>query len=34
MIEPKNALDIARPPYAVAAVTIELIPKPADQVKP
>jgi len=35
MIEPKNALDVALPPpHAVAAVTIEFIPKPADQVKP
>jgi hypothetical protein len=31
MIEPKNVLDVALPPHAV---TIEYIPKPADQVKP
>jgi len=34
MIEPKNVLDVALPPHTVAAVTIEFIRKPADQVKP
>jgi hypothetical protein len=34
MIEPNNALDVALPSHAVAGVTIEFIPKPADQVKP
>jgi len=34
MIEPKNALDVELAPHAVAAFTIEFVPKPADQVKP
>jgi hypothetical protein len=34
MIEPKDALDVALPPHAVAAVAIEFIPKAAGQVKP
>ena len=29
-----DALDVVLPPHAVTAVTIEFIPKPADQVKP
>jgi hypothetical protein len=33
MTEPKKALDITLPPHAVI-VTIESIPKPADQAKP
>jgi len=33
MIELNNALDVALPPHA-AAVSIEFIAKPADQVKP
>jgi hypothetical protein len=32
MIEPKNALDVVLPTYAVVAVTIEFILKPADHV--
>jgi hypothetical protein len=34
MIETKIALDVALPPNALAVVTIEFIPKPADRVKP
>ena len=34
MIEPKNALDVALPLHVVAVVTIEFVPKLADQVKP
>jgi hypothetical protein len=34
MIEPENALDVALPRYAIADVTIEFIPKPADQENP
>jgi len=34
MSEPKSALDVALLPQTVAAVTIDFISKPADEVKP
>ena len=34
MIESKDALDVALPPHAVTAVTIEFILKQAKRVKP
>ena len=34
MIEPKNALDVAMPPHAVAVVTIAFAMERANRVKP